>query len=251
MFGALLYLYQVQRTEMARARSGLPASAGCAKSRALAPDVERAILLLPTYGKVFPAEGERRYRVAFLGGCIANFAFARLNEATVRVLQKNGCEVSIPRDQTCCGALHVHSGLPEEARSLARRNIDALLDGNFDAIITNAGGCGSTLKEYGELLEHDPDYSEKARRFSALVKDVNEFLASIDLNIAISTSAWPPSRWLPPIRIPATWRTDKKSARRRANCSTSSPAWSFARCRCPISAAAAPVSITSCIPTWR
>jgi glycolate dehydrogenase iron-sulfur subunit len=120
--------------------------------------------------------------VAFLGGCIANISFARLNEATVRVLRKNGCEVSIPAAQGCCGALHVHAGLREEARKLARRNIDALLDGNYDAIITNAGGCGSTLKEYGELLEHDLAYAEKARRFSARVKDVTEFLASIELN---------------------------------------------------------------------
>ena len=117
--------------------------------------------------------------MAFLAGCIANVSFARLNEATVRVLQKNGCEVVVPEGQTCCGALHVHSGLREEARKLARRNIDAVLEGNFDAIITNAAGCGSTLKEYDELLEHDPEYAERAHRFSTLMKDVNEFLASI------------------------------------------------------------------------
>ncbi len=137
---------------------------------------------LPTffrhYGKVFPAEGERRYRVALLGGCIANVCFARLNEATVRVLQKNGCEVHVPEAQTCCGALHVHSGLRELARRQARRNIDALSGGGYDAILTNAAGCGSTLKEYHELLEHD----DRARKFSSLVKDVNEFLASIELN---------------------------------------------------------------------
>jgi glycolate oxidase iron-sulfur subunit len=94
----------------------------------------------------------------------------------------NGCEVSIPAAQTCCGALHVHAGLRDDARKLARQNIDALLDGNYHAIITNAGGCGSSLKEYGELLEHDPAYAEKSHRFSVLVKDVNEFLASIELN---------------------------------------------------------------------
>ncbi len=76
----------------------------------------------------------------------------------------------------------MHAGIRDEARTLARKNIDALLGGGYDAIITNAGGCGSTLKEYWELLEHDPEYAEKARRFSALVKDVNEFLASIELN---------------------------------------------------------------------
>ena len=94
-----------------------------------------------------------------LGGCIANVSFAHLNEATVRVLRRNGCEVTIPSGQTCCGALHVHSGMRDEARALAKRNIDAILDGGYDAIITNAAGCGSTLKEYGELLEHDPEYA--------------------------------------------------------------------------------------------
>jgi glycolate oxidase iron-sulfur subunit len=125
--------------------------------------------------------------VAFLAGCIANISFARLNEATVRVLQKNGCEVVVPGAQTCCGALHVHSGLREEARRLARRNIDAVVDGGFDAVITNAAGCGSTLKEYDELLEHDAAYAGKAKKFTGLMKDVNEFLAAIELNPRMAT----------------------------------------------------------------
>jgi glycolate oxidase iron-sulfur subunit len=133
-------------------------------------------------GKTFPAEGAKRYRVAFLAGCIANVSFARLNDATVRVLQKNGCEVVLPDGQGCCGALHVHAGLREEAVALARRNVEAFVDGGFDAIITNAAGCGSTLKEYGELLGDDPAYAAKAHRFSHLMKDVTEFLASIELN---------------------------------------------------------------------
>ena len=133
-------------------------------------------------GKVFPAEGERKHRVAFLGGCIANVSFARLNEATIRVLQKNGCEVIVPAGQGCCGALHVHAGLKDMARELARKNIDAVPAGSFDAIITNAAGCGSTLKEYDELLEHDTAYLEKAQQFIAKMKDVTEFLAAIDLN---------------------------------------------------------------------
>ncbi len=140
---------------------------------------------LPTffaqYGKVFPAEGPRRKKVALLGGCIANISFARLNEATVRVLQKNGCEVHVPDDQTCCGALHLHQGLRDQTRILARQNIDALLNGGYDAIITNAAGCGSTLKEYHEILEHDSAYAGKAKQFSALVKDVTEYLDSIGL----------------------------------------------------------------------
>jgi glycolate oxidase iron-sulfur subunit len=133
-------------------------------------------------GRTFPPDGRKRYRVAFLAGCIANVSFARLNEATVRVLQKNGCEVVVPAGQGCCGALHVHAGLPDETRKLARRNIDVVLAGGFDAIITNAAGCGSTLKEYGELLEHDPEYAARARQFSGLMRDVTEFLSSLELN---------------------------------------------------------------------
>jgi glycolate dehydrogenase iron-sulfur subunit len=178
--GGLLYLYQASGVKRLIGMLGvLPARLREVES--LAPEIETPFFFA-YYGKTLPAEGARRYRVALLGGCIANVSFARLNEATGRVLQKNGCEVSIPANQTCCGALHVHAGIRDQARELARKNIDALLDGGYDAIITNAGGCGSTLKEYWELLEHDPEYAEKARRFSALVKDVNEFLASIELN---------------------------------------------------------------------
>jgi len=185
--GALLKLYEGSGLKRLAALPGiLPAR--LREVEALSPEIETPFFFA-YYGKTLPAEGERRHRVAFLGGCIANLSFARLNEATVRVLQKNGCEVTIPADQGCCGALHVHAGIRDEARKLARRNIDALVDGGYDAIITNAGGCGSTLKEYGELLEHDEEYAEKARRFSALVKDVNEFLAAIDFN--------PPMRVLP------------------------------------------------------
>jgi len=152
----------------------------------LAPSAEPPFFF-SQIGRTFPPQNERRYRVAFLSGCIANVAFARLNEATVRVLQKNGCEVVVPENQCCCGALHVHSGLPDEARVLARRNIDAVLEGGFDAIITNAAGCGSTLKEYGELLAGDPDYASKAAAFSGRMRDVTEFLASIELNSAMGS----------------------------------------------------------------
>jgi len=147
----------------------------------LAPSAEPPFFF-SQIGKTFPPEGPQRYRVAFLAGCIANVTFARLNEATVRVLQKNGCEVAIPAGQGCCGALHVHAGLREDAQRLARRNIDALENGGYDAIVTNAAGCGSTLKEYGELLADDPQYSAKAHEFAGRMRDVTEFLAAIELN---------------------------------------------------------------------
>src|SRR4029077_2170750 len=178
--GTLLYFYQVSGLKkLVRMLGFLPAR--LREMESLAPEIETPFFF-GYYGRVLPPEGAQKYRVAFMAGCIANISFARLNEATVRVLQKNGCEVVVPAGQGCCGALHVHAGIRSEARKLARANIDAVIDGGFDAIITNAAGCGSTLKEYHELLQHDPDYVEKARRFSGLMKDVNEFLASIELN---------------------------------------------------------------------
>jgi glycolate oxidase iron-sulfur subunit len=180
--GRLLWLYEASGVRrMLRSSGILKRLRRLGELEALSPAAETPFFYR-YYGKVLPAEGKPRYRVALLGGCIANISFARLHEATARVLQKNGCEVSIPAAQTCCGALHVHAGIREEARRLARINIDALLAGNYDAILSNTSGCGSNLKEYGDLLEHDPEYAEKARRFSGLVKDINEFLASIELN---------------------------------------------------------------------
>jgi glycolate oxidase iron-sulfur subunit len=183
--GAMLYMYQVSGLQkVVRATGLLKLFGGLADREELSPAAEIPFFFRQI-GQTFPAEGERRYRVAFMAGCIANIAFARLNEATVRVLQKNGCDVVIPADQTCCGALHVHAGIRDQARILAKQNIDAVfaLDGaGLDAIITNAAGCGSTLKEYDELFEHDPVYHEKALAFKARMKDVTEFLASIELN---------------------------------------------------------------------
>ena len=131
-------------------------------------------------GKVFPAEGERRARVALHAGCIASVAFSELNHATIRVLTKNGVEVWVPQDQNCCGALQAHAGFRDEARKLARQNIAAMLDDRFDAIVTNAAGCGSTLKEYGDLLLEAED-RKRAEQFSAKVKDVTEFLQHLGL----------------------------------------------------------------------
>jgi len=180
--GTLLYIYQLSGLKaLMRAMGSLGLAGGLGDIAQLAPSAEPPFFF-SQIGRTFPAQGSTRHRVAFLAGCIANVSFARLNEATVRVLQRNGCEVVVPAGQGCCGALHAHSGLREDARRLARRNIDAVLRGGFDAIITNAAGCGSTLKEYGDLLDDDASYAARAREFSALMRDVTEFLASIELN---------------------------------------------------------------------
>jgi len=148
----------------------------------LAPRMEKPFFY-ESLGKTYPALGERRYRVAFFAGCIANLAFARLNDATIRVLTRNGCEVVVPRDQGCCGALHVHAGIRHIARDMAKRNIQTFLRGEFDAVITNAAGCGSVLKEYPWLFEEEEKGSlDPAQAFVAKLRDVTEFLAGIDFN---------------------------------------------------------------------
>jgi len=180
--GAGLYLYQASGLQrLVRATGLLKLLGKLGDLEQLAPAAEPPFFF-GKIGKTFPAEGKKRYRVALMAGCIANVCFARLNEATVRVLQKNGCEVVVPEGQICCGALHVHAGLRDDARALARRNIDALAESGFDAIITNAAGCGSTLKEYGELMKDNADYGPRAAEFSGRMRDVTEFLASIELS---------------------------------------------------------------------
>jgi glycolate oxidase iron-sulfur subunit len=122
--------------------------------------------------------GTEQGRVAFLSGCVMSEVFAETNEATVRILARNGFRVIVPSRQRCCGALHLHGGLPEEAKTLARNNLDAFPD-DVDAIIVNAAGCGAALKGYGDLLAHDPRYAERAAAFSARVRDVTQFLGDL------------------------------------------------------------------------
>ena len=185
--GTLLYLYEVSGLKTLARSLGLMKMLGRLGNVAqLAPSADPPFFF-SQIGKTFPAEGVRRHRVAFLSGCVANISFARLHEASLRVLQHNGCEVVVPAGQGCCGALHLHSGLPGEARALARRNIDALHGGAFDAIVSNSAGCGAMLKGYGELLAGDPAYATSAQKFAAQVRDITEFLASIELNRQMGT----------------------------------------------------------------
>jgi glycolate oxidase iron-sulfur subunit len=133
----------------------------------------------PAGGDWNPDTGDGARRVALLTGCIMPFLYPQTHEATVRVLERHGFRVVVPEEQVCCGALLVHNGDRETARRLARRNIDAFLAAGVEAVIVNAAGCGSTMKEYGELLADDPAYAEKAAHFSCLVKDITEFLVQL------------------------------------------------------------------------
>jgi len=155
---------------------GIPGLLGVKDIEALAPTIDDRFSF-DDLGKTFPAEGARRGRVAFLIGCIGSVAFAQLNRATIRVLNRNGIEVVVPEGQACCGALHVHAGFREQARAQARKNLDAMLRDDVEAIVTNSAGCGSTMKEYDDLLAGDPAYAVKAKQFAATVRDVTEYLA--------------------------------------------------------------------------
>ncbi len=130
---------------------------------------------------VLPATGVRRHRVALLTGCAQDLTFASVNRDTAEVLARNGCEVITPPLQNCCGSLHAHNGEWSLAQQLARRNLDQFPPGHFDAIITNAGGCGSHLKHYAHLLADDPHYLPQAREWDRKVKDIHEWLTEIGI----------------------------------------------------------------------
>jgi glycolate oxidase iron-sulfur subunit len=162
-------------------RLGRLLPAGLRRMQEIVPHLE------PHYGRlpeVLPAEGKRRARVALFVGCAADAFFPQTTVATARVLQRNGCEVWVPRTQGCCGALHYHSGLEGPAQRFAAANCDAFAAGlaegleTVDAIVNNAGGCGPVLKEYGHLLSQTPD-AALAAAFAAKVRDVSEFLMDL------------------------------------------------------------------------
>jgi len=141
---------------------------------ALLPDLPREEKIPDLTGPV----GEKRRRVGVLTGCVQRVFFSAVNAATVRVLAAEGCEVVAPK-QGCCGALSTHAGREEESLDFARQTIDTFEDLNLDNVIVNAAGCGSTMKEYGYLLRDDPEYAERAKAFSAKVRDVSEFLQEL------------------------------------------------------------------------
>lgn len=176
-------------------RSGLRSLARFLLARISPALAERERLMPPLGRKPAPLpalaspSGEKRSRVALFSGCIASHAFSDVNEATVRVLQRNGFEVVIPKDQVCCGALHQHNGLPETGRSLARKNVEVFERAEVDRVVVNAAGCGAALSEYGELLEGEAG----ARALASKVIDVSALL--------VREGFEPPPSALPAIRV--------------------------------------------------
>lgn len=170
-------------------RLGLVRLAGSRVGRAVLPDRLRAAfgLLAGTprghshsLPRLTPAHSTRRMRVALLTGCVARWLYPHVNAATVRLLSAAGCEVVIPQSQGCCGALHSHSGDTHGAKRLARRNIEAFEDaGPLDAVIVNAAGCGSAMKEYGRLFANDTSWGPRARTLANSTRDALELLSEL------------------------------------------------------------------------
>lgn len=127
-----------------------------------------------------PALKRQKKKVAFFSGCLMDTMFMKTNDATMKLLQYAGCEIVIPDTQNCCGALHGHSGEREKSKEMAKRNIQAFEDIGADYIITNAGGCGAFLVDYDYLLKDDINWSERAKEFSAKIKDITSILVELD-----------------------------------------------------------------------
>ncbi len=176
----LLYFYQRSGLQSLVRATGILGLLGLAQKEKLLPPIDREFFF-SKLGCTYPAVGQRRARVALFAGCVAQVSFSALHDATIRVLTANGCEVVVPAGQTCCGALAGHAGVRDVARSLARTNLDVFLAEDFDAVITNAAGCGSTLKEYEHLFAEGTPEEDKAHAFRKKMRDVTEFLADLGL----------------------------------------------------------------------
>lgn len=178
-FGRAMWLYQRLGVQRAIRAIGVP--------RILPRRLRQLEAMTPTVSAPFsnalvrPVERPTaaKHRVALLTGCVQDILYAPINRATADVLLANGCEVVTPPVQYCCGSLHAHNGELEWARDLARKNLDMYDLSQLDAVISNAGGCGSHLKRYGELLDDDPDYRQRAHAWDRKVRDVSEWLMEI------------------------------------------------------------------------
>lgn len=142
-------------------------------------DLSESFSSLP---KLVESEKQHPRRVIMLKGCVQSVFFPKVNNSTVNVLSKLGCRVEIPKKQGCCGALSLHSGRMDEARVFAKKLIDEFSKYEYDTIIVNSAGCGSSMKEYHELLSDDPDYAEKSKEFIAKTKDIMEFISEIGMH---------------------------------------------------------------------
>lgn len=180
LVGRGLYLYQASGLQNLIRRSGLLKLLPRALA-ALEPQTPK-IQAKFSHQLIAPLEqpAKKRYRVGLLTGCVQDLAFSDINRDTADVLLHNQCEVLSPALQPCCGSLHAHNGELGLAKKLARQQLDLFPLDSLDAIISNAGGCGSHLKTYGHLLADDPLYAERAQMWDRKIKDIHQWLVEID-----------------------------------------------------------------------
>ncbi|MGH2617684.1 MAG: (Fe-S)-binding protein, partial [Thermomicrobiales bacterium] len=178
---ALIRFSQLSGLTALSRKLGILKRLGMQDLEALTPKISRRPLIPGNERWVADPVDSQPCRARLFNGCVMGTVFANTHRAAARVIARNGADIDVPLAQQCCGALHVHAGMMDEARVLARANIDAFAATGDDPIIVTAAGCGAALKEYGYLLKDDPDYAEKARRFSARVRDFTEYLADHDL----------------------------------------------------------------------
>ncbi|MEC3735436.1 (Fe-S)-binding protein [Bacillus safensis] len=177
----LLRFYQTSGLQTAARKTGM--------LKVLPPHLrlmEQALPKVPRQQKSrlteYKAAGPARKRVAFFTGCLMDTVFSSTNEATIQLLQLAGCDVIVPPIQTCCGALHGHSGEKEQAKQLAKRNIEAFEQIDADAIVMNAGGCGAFLSDYDHLLCDDPDFQKRSEVFSKKIMDISDILVELEFH---------------------------------------------------------------------
>ena len=162
-------------------RSGILCALKLEDAEKLAPMISERFFV--PANQRFASKTEPPKAIVFLhAGCVMHVAFAAINEASVRVLQRAGCTVVVPGDQGCCGAITVHAGEMEWGRKMAKRNIASFERSRADFYVINAAGCGSALKEYAEYFAHDPQWKARAQAFSAKVRDITEFLDAIGID---------------------------------------------------------------------
>jgi glycolate oxidase iron-sulfur subunit len=175
----LLRWYQRSGVRSAVRASGVLRLVRLTELEALAPEISTHFFV--PRDQRWRAHGRAKGTAFIHAGCVMHVAFADVNDATVRVLQRAGCDVIAPAAQGCCGAITIHAGEMDRGRALAKRNIVAFEASGADWYIVNAAGCGSALKEYADLFAGDPAWSERAAAFSARVRDVTEFLDAIGI----------------------------------------------------------------------
>jgi glycolate oxidase iron-sulfur subunit len=177
LVASFMRFYQRSGLQAFARSSGILRALRLDELEALAPRMSSPFFVAA--GQRFSAQGTRKATAFLHAGCIMHVAFADWNEASVRVLNRAGIDVIVPADQGCCGAITIHAGEMDRGRALAKRNIASFERSGADVYVINAAGCGSALKEYGQLFHEDPAWHERAVAFSAKVRDITEYLDQV------------------------------------------------------------------------